>query len=69
MKNRNLISLIIVWATVFAIIFCNGLILEDIYIYNLWVDIFSLAIVLIMLVQYRGKDALNQFILLLQYMP
>lgn len=55
MKNRNLISLIIVWATVFAIIFCNGLILEDIYIYNLWVDIFSLAIVLIMLVQYRGK--------------
>lgn len=32
MKNRNLISLIIVWATVFAIIFCNGLILEDIYI-------------------------------------
>ena len=26
---------LIVWATVFAIIFCNGLILEDIYIYNL----------------------------------
>lgn len=36
-------------------IFCNSLVLEDIYIYNLWADIFSLAIVVIMLVQYRGK--------------
>ena len=55
MKNRIRISLIIVCATVFAIIYCNSLVLEDVYIYNLWADIFSLAIVLIMLVQYRGK--------------
>lgn len=55
MKNKNLISLLIGLLGFISILFCNGMIIEDIYLYNLWVDIICLTVILILLVQYRGK--------------
>lgn len=56
MKNKILLSFIIVWISIFAVIMSNSLQIEDIYLYNLWIDILSLSVLSILVVCYRGKS-------------